>query len=47
MTSPMIHMKSEPKSFMLLTSASATGMFKNTHVYELKLEHSETEGRSN
>lgn len=43
----MTHMKSEPKSLMLLTSAPATGMFINTHVNELKLEHSETEGRHN
>lgn len=43
----MTHMKSKPKSLMLLTSASATGVFINTHINELKSEHSETEGRSN
>lgn len=32
---------------MLLTSAPATEMFINTNVNELKLEHPETEWRSN
>lgn len=43
----MTHMKFKPKSLMLLTSASATGIFINTHISELKSEYSETEGRSN
>lgn len=35
------------KFLTLLTTAAATGMFINTYINELKLEHSETEGRNN
>lgn len=47
MTSPMTHMKSKAKSFMLLMTAPVTGMFIYPHVNEVRLEISETEGTSN